>query len=252
MRGTTWRISIFAVLLALGAAMPASAATPPANDTPAGAIELPSTLPQTVTQDLSGATLDGTSCEGGSASVWYAFTPEEDGGVDITATSDLSPIRISMTSQAPIIGAACTFGDPFSFPMFGGTRYLIEFSGAAGAVMTAHFARDPRTVQLTIRPVAIVLRDGSVTIGGTYVCTAPTGPNNIQVTVGQSGRSGVAFTGGDCSQTSTPWSARVYPETGRFHAGAVQVSVAAVACSIRYCTAGQAARRSIALPLSGR
>jgi hypothetical protein len=44
----------------------------------------------------------------------------------------------------------------------------------------------------------------------------------------------------------------VYPESGRFHAGAIQVSVAAVACGIRYCTAGQAARRSFALPLDGR
>jgi hypothetical protein len=180
------------------------------------------------------------------------MTPVDDGGVDITATSDIGPIRIGMTSQAPIVGAACTFGEPFSFPMFGGTRYLHEFSGAPGAVMTAHFVRDPRTVQLTIRPVAIVLRDGSLTIGGTYVCTAPTGPNNLSVTVGQAGRSGVASTGGECSQTATAWSARVHPESGRFHAGAIQVSVAAVACGIRYCTARQAARRSFALPLVGR
>ena len=78
------RCSVAAVVMLLvsGVFVGTAAAAPPSNDTEAGAIEFGS-LPFTHSQDTTGATADGPRFCSSLASVFYAFTPDAAGRVQI-------------------------------------------------------------------------------------------------------------------------------------------------------------------------
>ena len=78
------RCSVAAIVMVLvvGMGVGTAAAAPPSNDTEAGAIEIGS-LPFTHSQDTTGATADGPRFCSSRASVFYAFTPDAAGRVQI-------------------------------------------------------------------------------------------------------------------------------------------------------------------------
>ena len=83
-------LRLLAVLVAAAAALPALAAdaAPPTNDTFLGAFPVTQPLPYTNTQDTTESTLElpiePQNCSLTSHSVWYSFTPNQDGTVKIT------------------------------------------------------------------------------------------------------------------------------------------------------------------------
>src|SRR4029450_4496971 len=75
-------VAAMVMILVVGRGVGTAAAAPPSNDTEAGAIEIGS-LPFTHSQDTPGATADGPRFCSSRASVFYAFTPDATGRVQI-------------------------------------------------------------------------------------------------------------------------------------------------------------------------
>ena len=124
--------------------------------------------------------------------------------------------------------------------MFGGTRYFLAV-GAAGAPIEVRLGRDPRTLDITIDPVARLGVDARLTLRGTSACSSPEGLGSLDAEAlqanGQPRIAGAGSTGFDCSLGTTSWSIALEPAGARlFHGGRVRVTVSGRYCMITACT----------------
>ena len=150
------------LLLTVGAS-PVLAAAPP-NDGFAGATPIPS-LPATLAVDLTDATLtdDPQYCGGGSASVWYAYTPSS---VEfVTAQLGADPGAMQLAVDGPYGFIDCVYA--------GGTR---TFTAEPGHTYYLQVATDggPTTVTLSSSaPVANDRFDDATPIGDLSATVSP-------------------------------------------------------------------------------
>ncbi len=115
---------------------------PPANDNFANATAI-TAVPFTDGPDLTGATTETNeptpSCGGApSGSVWYAFTPPSTGSYTMDATANsgfgfvIEYAAYTGSSLGSLSGAACHYGNPFTFHATPGTPVYIQVANAGG------------------------------------------------------------------------------------------------------------------------
>ncbi|WP_162907193.1 DUF6299 family protein [Allorhizocola rhizosphaerae] len=258
MRRLSWIATAGLTLVTVLVATPAMAA-PPANDTFAGAIAIPS-LPFSTTLDTSEATTDADDAEANvpcqapatEASVWYSYTPPADTAIvlDMSA-ADYEGGFLVMTGAPGSFEIVDCGPDAIAFEAVAGTTYYIlviddgSTSGSGGKLsFTAEAAAPPPVVTLTVNPTgAFNPADGSATVGGTISCVGEVEFSFIQAELMQKVGRGVVY-GGDafeitCDGTTRTWSATIMPALGTKFAGGKAASFTfGVACGPIFCTEG--------------
>jgi hypothetical protein len=235
-------------MLAAGAS-PVAAASRPKNDVPSGAIAIPTALPQSITQDTTGATVsrkDDFGCGAGGldqATVWYTFTPSADVSVLVDAAASSYQVGINVfegTADASHL-VNCS-GGQLIFDATAGTTYYVMFADADGDTTnggalsaTLSVAPPPIQISMTVDPNASLSGNGAVaTLTGTVTCNRPADFTEIDVFLSQKvGRFAITgFGSGNpaCGSTPTTWSADVAGQTGRFSGGTISAQVSAFAC----------------------
>ncbi len=247
------------ILFTMLAAAPAFGA-PPANDTFAGAIAIPS-LPFSTGQDTSEATTDADDVEANAdcgapatdASVWYSFTPDADTGVILDMTGAEYQGGFLIVTGAPGSFAIETCGpDAVALDATAGTTYYIlvidDGSGSPGIggklTFTAEATAPGPDVTLTVDPTgSFHPADGSATVGGTVSCVGEVEFSFIGVELTQKVGRGVVYGGRafeiTCDGTTRTWSVTILPSLGTKFAGGKAVSFTfGVACGPIFCSEG--------------
>jgi hypothetical protein len=245
-------ISILATL-ALGAT-PVAAAAHPGNDLPTGATVVLDSLPQSIVQDTSSATVsrkDDVGCGAGGldqATVWYKFTPSSDKTilVDASASSYAVGTNVFDSVADPNHLIACS-GGPVIFDAVAGTTYYLMFADADGDTTnggtlraTVDVAPPPIAVTLTVDPSARLSNNGATaTISGTAACNRTADFSEVDAfltqTVGRFKIVGSGFAESTCGPTATTWSMDIPGDTGRFSGGSIVAQVSAFACDAFSC-----------------
>jgi hypothetical protein len=251
------RISL---VVALGCAAAAvgpvgsAVAASPSNDTFAGATVI-SSVPYSVTEDTTGATLDaadtaaGNACGIGalqfSASVWFAYTPTSDQTLSLGTSGSSYPVGVAVLTGSPASFSAtsCSFGSA-QFQVNAGTTYYFDLAeqGAnlnGGTLQFSLVAQAPPTATLTVDNFGKFNElSGSATISGTATCSAGvfaalegslgTTPHGRLASI-----SGFGFPSEQpvCDGTAHPWSFVVTPASGLFKGGPATADVSMFACS---------------------
>jgi hypothetical protein len=244
-----------AILVALGLVMlvpSATLAAPPANDLPDGAIVIPPTLPTTIDQDTTEATVstDDVGCGAGGidqATVWYTITPTTDVSVlfDARATDYQVGINLFEGAATPEALVDCVEMTLVA-DLSAGTTYYVMFADLDGdpnggaLSVTVDAAPPPIEVDLTIDRVGKVnQREGNAVITGTITCSEELEGAFLDVSVTQRvGKYTIrGFGGGDtaCGPTPTEWSAFVFGDNGRLGGGKATVTVVAGGCGELRC-----------------
>ena len=242
--------SVFAAVLLIPAmAASARAASPPANDTPAGATVI-TTLPTTINEDTTAATTDATDsalnancgAPATNASVWFTYTAPADGALvaDMSASdhsggliiTDGDPSLLDMLTCGPVSVGVST--------QAGHTYFIVAFSdtpGVQGGNLSVTFDVGPMA-SLTVNPRGTAFKDGTARVSGTYTCSnANPDFSDVEGTlvqrVGRGNVSGFFFdTPLTCDGSTQTWSAIVFPDNGSRFAGGKAASVTLVfACS---------------------
>jgi hypothetical protein len=243
-------------------AHPAFAAAPP-NDTQAGAVEVPSTLPWHYTEDTTEATVDSgeavaqSMCLSAGApdfqhAVWFHATVP-DGltqaiAVDTSASSYGTGIAILQDNGGTLSGITCvpsTYVSPA--PPFPGSYYLVVFGdGTTPGVtsgtldMTVDVAPPPPNVSMTIDGTGTATKQGGAWVSGTVTCdgggdngTVVEIDGNVTQRVGRLLISSVFFSGQSipCDGATYPWSGFAPPSNGLFSGGKAITATASLACS---------------------
>lgn len=235
---------------------PASAAAP-SNDTIAGATA--ATLGFSEVIDTSEATTDADdsqlneSCGAPAtdASVWYAFTAATDGGivVDVSASSYTAGVLVGTGTPGSLSTVACGPGTVGFFADAGATYYVLaiddQFDGGGnGGLLRISFgeAPPPPTVELTVDPVGYVTKAGTALLSGTYTCTNASFVNAFGSLTQPVGRFAIegsfGFFAGGCDGTAQPWSAEVFPFSGKFAGGRSAAVTLSFACGAFECAFG--------------
>ncbi len=241
------------VMLAVGAS-PVAAAAHPKNDLPSGAIAISDVLPQTITQDTTGATVnkkDDFGCGAGGvdqATVWYTFTPSSDMSVIVDASASSYFVGINLfegTADANHL-INCS-GTALIFDAFAGTTYYLMFADADGdnvnggtLNVTLDVAPPPLQISLAVDPTARLSNNGAVaTVTGTISCSRQAEFAEVDAflrqTVGRFVISGFGFAETGCGPSPTSWSLDVTGESGRFGGGNIDAQVSAFACDFFTC-----------------
>jgi len=227
----------------------AAAAAVPVNDTPGQAIAFTS-IPQTIDQDTTEATVvgDDVGCGAGGldqASVWYTLTLPTTTQILIDARATGSAIGINVFAGSATPGALVDcVEDAVVFDATAGTTYYLMFAdidedGTNGGRLQATIgqAPPPVDVQLTVNGTGKLLsRTGEATVGGTVVCSAPVSAF-LDVDISQpNGRFTVR--GGtslviDCGPVATEWLAVLTGDNGKLANGrAATVTATEFACDL--------------------
>lgn len=208
-------------------------------------------IPYSNDQDTSEATTGGTDadCAGMSHTVWYRFTPSEDGRLEAnTFTSDYdTTLAVGTPDGGGIDVIACnddaggTVQSRVRWDAEAGVTYLFQvgsFDDGPGGHLVFNLLSAPAgglpSVTLTLDSIGRFDRAGVATISGTVSCT---GSNWVYIEVGvrQSvGRFAVSGWGYDepgCSPEPTAWQTRVSAWNGKFAGGKAQVSLFAGTCN---------------------
>src|SRR5688572_29915068 len=113
------RLTAICIAVALDLVLPAGvSAAAPANDLPAGAIVLSTTLPQSFSQDTTEATVtpaDDIGCGQGGldiATVWYTFTPASDVRLLIDASASSYHVGVNVFGTPPTVDNLVNCFDP--------------------------------------------------------------------------------------------------------------------------------------------
>jgi hypothetical protein len=159
-------------------------AGPAPNDTPTTATVV-TALPSTITQDTTGATTDALDASLNAdcgapvtnASVWFAYTDPDGGGVvaDMSASSYTGGFIV--TEGGPAAGNLVACG-PMTVGFTtspGQTYYVMAFSDTAtnGGQLEVTFDEAPPAPEatITVNPQANAFKDGSAKLTGTYSCS---------------------------------------------------------------------------------
>src|SRR5687768_1563953 len=189
MRNVT-RISLLSLVTALAVVTPSTAAwAAPSNDDIAGAVVIPS-LPFSHQVNTAEATIganDPSACVDPQATVWYTFTPDVTGRVQIdTFGSDYDTTLAAYSGSAdPANQVACNddtngLSAAVRFTATAGTQYLIMAGTCCGGgppvgpggnlVLNASVAPPSPTLDLSVNPAGKVSNAGSATVAGTITC----------------------------------------------------------------------------------
>jgi hypothetical protein len=240
-----------AMLTTLLLAAPAAAAVP-GNDLPGGAIALPDTFPQSISQDTTEATVssDDLGCGAGGldqASVWYTLSPAS--SVELLVIADASSylVGINVFAVAPTNDnlIAC-FGGSSQLALEGGVTYYFMFADVDGEApnggqldVSIEIAPPPIEIELTVDPTGRVTRSGEATITGTATCSAEASLDvggSIQQSVGRFSIHGSGFAHMSCGPEPTTWSVPMVGMNGRLGNGRATVAIFAFACGANSCS----------------
>lgn len=245
--------TLAALCLALGTA-PAVLAAPPANDLPGGAIVVPPTIPGTVAQDTTEATVgaDDVGCGAGGvdqATVWYTFTPATDGTILIDASASDYLVGINVfAGEASADALVVCFEVGGTLEVTAGTTYYLMFAdidgdATNGGQLSVAFdeAPPPIEVTLTVDPVGRVdQRSGTAVLTGTMTCSEEAETAFLDISLAQRvGRFTIRAFGSTettCGPDPVTWSAEVSPENGRLSGGRATATIFAVACDQFQCS----------------
>lgn len=237
-------------------AVPASAA-PPSNDTIAGATSATSGFSEVL--DTSEATTDADDAAlnapcgapATDASVWYAFSQAVTGGVvvDVSTSSYSAGVLVGVGSPGSLSIVACGPGTVGFLADAGTTYYVLaiddQFDGGGnGGLLRISFgeAPPPPTVELTVDPVGYVTKAGTALLSGTYTCTNASFVNAFGSLTQPVGRFAIegsfGFFAGGCDGTAQPWSAEVFPFSGKFAGGRSAAVTLSFACGAFECAFG--------------
>lgn len=241
-------------------AVPAAAA-PPGNDTQAGAVVIPTSLPFHYAETTTEATVDAGESVANSYctsigapafehAVWFKATVPS--GLTQAVRADTSAsdygtgIAVLQDNGGTLSAISCT---PGVFISSGappaGTYYLVVFGdGTSPATsgnldLTVDLLAPPPTVGLTINPTGTATKAGGAWVSGTVTCTS-SDPNavvfDVQGTVTQTvGRLIISsdFSSGSsmpCDGVTYPWQAYAPPTTGKFSGGQTLTVSSAFGC----------------------
>jgi hypothetical protein len=249
-----------ATVLAVGAAVlltatPAHAA-PPANDTIEGAIAIGS-LPFTTTLDTTQATTDAVDADlnqlcgapATDASVWFSYTPAEDGAVvmSVEESSYTAGILVAIGAPGSLELIACG-PSAVGVPVTTGTTYYFmaiddqaDGTGNGGTlVVNAQIAPPPPEITLTVNRFGTFDDTGAASVYGTISCTGEVEFSFLSVELTQPVGRGAVFGFADieitCDGTVRPWTAVVDPIIGtRFAGGRATAVTFSVACGPFFC-----------------
>jgi len=247
-------IPLAALLATVLSATPVSAGAKPPNDLPSGAIAVVDSLPQTVSQTTTGATVgrkDDVGCGAGGvdqATVWYTFTPTADESVLVDASASSYEVGVNVFESVadPDHLVNCSSG-ALIFDASAGTTYYLMFADIDGdatnggtLTFTVDHAPPPLGVTLTVNPTATLSGNGSVaTISGTITCSGTADFAEVDgfltQTLGRFKVVGSGSTEPTCGPTPEAWSMDVTGETGRFGGGNIDAQVSAFACDALTC-----------------
>jgi len=229
------------------ASLPAVAlAVTPANDLPGGAIVI-SSLPASINQDTTEATVstDDVGCGSGGidqATVWYKFTPAADVNLAIDATPSSYDVGVNLfESVADVAHRINCFGGPGATQLTGGTTYYIMFADADGdatngGTLIADLTVAPPPIELSfsIDPTGKVDKAGMATLTGTMTCSRDADFSDIQLSLRQPiGRftiHGFGFADTTCGPSGSPWFIQVSGDNGKFGSGKATADIFAEAC----------------------
>lgn len=234
-----------AVALTLALVAPVAAAAP-TNDVYPGRVTI-SSIPFSATVDTTEATTDADDVElndqcgapATDASVWY----------EIVGTDQLLLVDVSQSDYAA--GVIVATGSPGSFAVIdcapGGLAFFAE-AGVTYTILVFDFDETgnggtlqisvaevppPPEVDVTVDPVGTFENSGGATISGTITCDEGAFAFidlSASQRVGRFIVRGVGSTAIECDGTLQTWTIDVFPDTGLFKGGKVEVSVFAYAC----------------------
>lgn len=256
-RPTTLSLLAATAVTTLGAGLlaplPAFAAAP-GNDTYAGR-QVIGSVPFTASVDTTQATTDAddvainASCgaPATAASVWYEFTPAQDGNFVLGTTADYSAGALVATGGPGSWVVEACGPEAVGFAATAGTTYTLlvfddqEDGGGNGGHVDIDLSPAPPTpeVDVTVDPKATFLKDGSLLMSGTLTCTAGSATDlEVDVTqlVGRLKIRGAGFDFVDCGDGSTrPWQLVVTGDNGIFRGGKAVSVTFAFACGAFDC-----------------
>lgn len=245
------------MLLTFVVATPTLAAAP-SNDSYAGRETIPG-IPFATTIDTTEATTDADDAEwnsycgapGTDASVWYEFTAEEEGWLELTLTGDFSKGAVILTGEpGSFLPLECYPYSPVAFPVFAGATYLIvafdlqqDEGGNGGTLSLSLDALPPPppspTVDVTVDSLGTFdAKTGTAVLTGTVTCADVDYAGidlQLQQQVGRFIVSGWAYTVVWCDGTTQPWSAEVSGMNGLFKGGLATVEAYAGVCNDSGC-----------------
>jgi hypothetical protein len=246
-----------AALLMVPVLATAASAAPAPNDTPATATVVPG-LPSTFTQDTTGATTDALDASLNadcgapftSASVWFAYTDPDGGGVVADMSGSSYEGGFIVTEGDPAAGNLIACGpETVGFSTSPGqTYYVMAFSDTAtnGGQLEVTFDEAPPAPEatVTVDPQAVAFKDGSAKLTGTYSCTnADDFFSDVDGTLTQ--RVGRVKITGDffvnpiqCDGAVHTWEAIVTSQNGLFRGGKGATVAFTFACGELECALG--------------
>ena len=234
-----------------------ASAAPAPNDTPATATVVPG-IPSSFSQDTTGATTDAldaalnANCGAPftNASVWFAYTDPDGGGVlaDMSASSYSGGFMVTEgdPTQGNLVACGATTVGFTTSP--GQTYYVVAFSDTAtiGGQLEVTFDEAPPAPEatVTVDRQAVAYKDGSAKLTGTYTCTnADDFGSDVSGTLTQQvGR--VKITGDffvnpiQCDGAVHTWEAIAYSQNGLFRGGKGATVAFAWACGAFECSIG--------------
>jgi hypothetical protein len=250
-----------AVILTLDAKQ--ASAVAPTNDVFAGPLVVPG-LPFSEVADTTEATTDADDAQlntfcgapATDASVWYAFTPAVDTQVvvDVSGSNYSAGIIVSTGKLAEDL-ITCGPGAVGFFAAAGTTYYVLAFDdqfdggGNGGSLSISFNEVQVPTVDLTLSPSGTFnAKTGTALISGTYTCS---NGDFLSVSGTASQLTGVGrlatilgffdfFVSDGCDGESHPWSAEVFPQSGKFKGGKTLTVSFAFSCGPFLCAEGYA------------
>lgn len=258
--------SVALAMTVVAAGMLATTAAPagaqPSNDTQAGAVTIPSTLPFHYTESTTDATVDAgdsvasSYCLGIGApayehSVWFkAVVPSGFSNgitVDVTGSDYGAGIAVLQDNGGSLSAISCSPGSYSSGgPPPAGTYYIVVFGdGTTSATggnldMNVSVTAPAPDVALTINKTGSATKEGGAWISGSVTCTSTDGSGEIfdlsgTVTqrVGRLIIQSFFFSGQSipCDGVSYPWQAYAPPTNGTFRGGQTITVAAALGCN---------------------
>lgn len=255
MRARQFLVAAAAAALLVPLAATAQAATPPGNDTVAGATGV-GALPQTITESTLDATTDAVDAAlnatcgapATNGSVWFTYTDTTGDGLVVDVSRSDFSAGVMIVDGDPTAGGELVSCGPGLAAARGGagvTYYVMAFSdtpGVTGGNLSATFEVPPPapTAALTVSPNANAYKDGTLKVTGTYSCTNADYESEINGTVVQVvGRMKItgyySVFGLECDGELHPWEAYVTSDTGLFGGGKATTASAAFVCGVLDC-----------------
>lgn len=254
MRSVRVTVAALAAVALVPLTATAALAAPPNNDHPGGAIPLK--LGQTVKQDTTQATTGSLDAKLNewcgapytNASVWYSYTPSEDGGFVLDMTkSDYSGgflVFQNVPRGRTLVGCG---PQSIGVPAKAGHTYLIMVvsdtqTKGGNLVLSLDSAPPAPTVTFGLDKTGQVLKGGKAQVTGTYTCTNADYVEGFGKLVQIWKR--LKITGyfdsfpypPACDGSSQPWSTVVRSANGLFAAGSAKATYKAFACGLIECT----------------